>query len=252
MNKFVIISTCHNVADWVSVNIEILKYQSHKNFIGLYVNDKSTDNTKEVITKSINNDSRFYCIDTINGGSQYKAYFEGIDFLQNNNLIKDDDIIVEIDGDDWLSSVFILQYLNQIYNNPNIWMTYGQYQIYPTGNLGGHFNMEISNEIDRTNSHRNYAFPYSHLKTYKYNLLKKVNRNDLLDPRTGDYFKYAFDHGLCIPMVEMAGKSRIHRCDDILYVLNRSQELQNEGKVKMNEQKETESLIRKGKVYTRL
>lgn len=216
------------------------------------MNDKSTDNTKEVITKSINNDSRFYCIDTVNGGSQYKAYFEGIDFLEKFNLINDEDIIVEIDGDDWLSSVFILQYLNQIYNDPNIWMTYGQYQIYPTGNLGGHFNMEISNEIDRTNSHRNYPFPYSHLKTYKYNLLKKVNRNDLIDPRTGDYFKYAFDHGLCIPMVEMAGKSRIFRCDDILYVLNRSQELQNEGKMKMNEQKETEMLIRKGKVYTRL
>lgn len=252
MNKFVVISTCHNVSDWISINLEITKYQSYKNFIAVYANDNSTDNTKEIINQYIKDDKRFFCIDTVNGGSQYKAYFSAIDFLSQSNLISDEDIIVEVDGDDWLSSVFVLDYLNQIYNSKNCWMTYGQYQLYPTGNLGGHSQMEILDNVDKDNLHRYNPFPYSHLKTYKYHLLKKVNRQDLIDPRTNDYFKYAFDHGLCIPMVEMAGKSRIYRCEDILYTLNRSQELKNEGKVKTNEQKETEFLIRKGKVYNRL
>lgn len=251
-NKFVIISTCYNVSDWVSINIETLKYQSYKNFIAVYSNDNSKDNTKQKIINHIDNDSRFFCIDTTNGGSQYKAFFSAIEYLENNNLISDEDIIVEIDGDDWLSSVFVLEYLKNIYNSQKYWMTYGQYQIYPSGNLGGHYNMEISDEVDKQNLHRYYPFPYSHLKTYKYHLYKKIDKKDLIDPRTNDYFKYAFDHGLCIPMVEMAGKSRIYRCDDILYVLNRSEELKNEGKLKTSEQKETENLIRKGKVYKKL
>ena len=179
-NKFIIITPCHNVADWLAINLNTTKYQSYKNFLCLVINDKSTDRYIHELSYFCgdNWDERFKFISTPEGrgGSQGDAYLYGMEFLEYEKLINDDDIIVEIDGDDWLSSVFVLDYLNNIYQDSEVWMTYGQYQMYPSGQLGGHFDMHIAPLIDKFNNYRKSAFPYSHLKTYKYWLFNNTNK----------------------------------------------------------------------------
>lgn len=251
-NRFIVITTCYNVSPWIEMNVHMNKFQTYQDVLYVYVNDNSTDSTKQTISTLIKNDDRFLLLDNDNNGSQSKSYMYAINYLEKNNLIFDNDIIVEVDGDDWLSSTFVLEYLNTIYKDPNIWMTYGQYQIYPTGNIGGHYSMHINEEIDKENLHRKYPFPYSHLKTYKYWLFNKINRQDLIDFKTNELFSAAWDHVLCLPMVEMAGKNHIHRCEDILYILNRSDELQNEGKLRTNLQKEIEHRVRLNTSYNKL
>ena len=61
--------------------------------------------------------------------------------------------------------------LNQIYQNNDIWMTYGQYIHFPSGELGGHYHLHLDSQVDASNSYRHHTFPYSHLKTYKAFLL---------------------------------------------------------------------------------
>lgn len=248
-NRFIIITPCYNVAKWLPINIQMTKFQSYKNFLCVLVDDKSTDNTATVVQQQIGDDVRFLYLLNENNGSQAKAYMSAIKYLEANNLIANEDILVEIDGDDWLSSVYVLDYLNQIYQqNNNILMTYGQYQLYPTANLGGHYSMHLCD----TTQCRHQPFAYSHLKTYKYSLLNQLNRNDLIDPETGDYFSAAWDHVLCMPMVEMAGNDKIYRCDDVLYILNRSDDLSNEGKSRVDHQKAVERRVRNKKPYSKL
>ena len=251
-NKFIIITTCYNVEPYIKMNLYMNRFQSYKNALFIYVDDNSKDTTYNTLTNLDFVDDRFLILKNTDNGSQGKAFIYALDYLKNNNLVNDEDIIVEVDGDDWLSSTFVLQYLNEIYQNKDIWMTFGQYQIWPTAQLGGHFGMDILPEVDNTNTYRQYAFPYSHLKTYKFWLLNKVEREDLIDPTTGEIFAAAWDHALCLPMVEMAGKDHIYKCPDLLYILNRDIELQNEGKFRTIEQKETEQRIREGKIYQRL
>jgi glycosyltransferase involved in cell wall biosynthesis len=243
-NKFVVITTCYNIGQYIQMNVCMNKYQSYENVLFVYVDDGSTDSTYSILTNMCESDNRFIVLKNTNTGSQGKAFMYAVDYMESNELIHPDDIIVEVDGDDWLSSNFVLQYLNEIYQNSNIWMTYGQYQIWPSGETGGHYSMKIDSTVDRTNTHRRNQFPYSHLKTYKYHLFNKVDRSHLIDENTGEYFSAAWDHALCLPMVEMAGKNHIHRCDDILYILNRSDDLNNEGSARLSEQKEVESRIR--------
>jgi glycosyltransferase involved in cell wall biosynthesis len=250
-NKFIIITTCYNVSPYLEHNITVNKFQSYTNSLFVYVDDNSSDNSYDILISLTKEDDRFIILKNINNGSQAKSYIHAIEYLKENNLIFPEDIIVEIDGDDWLSSTFVLEYLNEIYQNPEIWMTYGQYQMWPKGELGGHFSMSIDDEIDRLNQYRKYPFPYSHLKTYKYWLFNKIDRQDLIDPTTKKLYSAAWDHVLCIPMVEMAGKEHIYRCEDVLYILNRHEELQNEGKSRVDYQKEVESRCRQGKVYDR-
>lgn len=248
-NRFIVIVTTYNVVDWITMNITMIKYQSFTNWKCLIVDDGSTDGTYETLLTLTQNDNNFQVIQTEDyEQGQGAAYLKAI----KSFIFEKEDIIVEVDGDDWLSSCFVLAYLDQVYRQESIWMTYGQYQEYPLGNLGGHYQMYLDNAVDSTNTYREAPFPYSHLKTYKYHLLERVRERDLIDPLTRKPWNKAWDHALCLPMVEMAGKNRIYRCEDILYTLNRSDSLQNEGKNSHRLQKEVEQRIRTQKRYSRL
>lgn len=252
-NRFVIITTCYNVEPYIKLNIYMNMFQSYKNALFVYVDDKSKDTTYTTLKELTGDDSRFLVLQNNNNGSQAKAFMYAVEYLETNNLIQDEDIIVEVDGDDWLSSPFVLTYLNEVYKDREIWMSYGQYQMWPEGSTGGHYHAYINDDVDRLNAHRQVAFPYSHLKTYKYWLFNKINREDLIDPKTGELWSAAWDHALCLQMVEMAGKKHIFRCQDILYILNRAAELNNEGKTRTAEQKEIEQRIRQViKPYSKL
>lgn len=251
-NKFIIISTVYNKSKWVRFNVNSIKQQSYSNYMAVYGYDKSTDDTLEHLTDAVKDDDSFLIFHNPNPGCFLNCFMGTYNHLKETGQIQPDDIIVEIDGDDWLLHPFVLQYLNQVYQNDNIWMTYGQYIHYPSGELGGHYYLHLDDTVDTTNSYRTNTFPYSHLKTYKAFLLDKINDDDITDPETGKYFNAAADFALCMPLVEMAGKSRIFRVDEPLYVYNISEELESETNDRVDLQKQIEQRIRQIKSKERI
>ena len=249
-NKFIIISTVYNKSKWVRFNVNSVKQQSYKNLIAAYAYDLSEDKSIWELYRSIGEDNRFHIISNEDRdnpsctGNFVNCYKK----LKELNLINPEDIIVEIDADDWLLHPFVLDYLNQVYQDPSIWMTYGQYIEYPSGKVGGHFNMYLPDD----NNIRQNPFAYSHLKTYKSWLFDKVPEGYLKDPRTGKYWKTTADFAICMPMVEMAGKDRIARFDQPVYVYNTDDNSGSESKSRLAEQKEAERLIRQFKPLERL
>ena len=251
-SKFIIISTAYNKGKWIESNVVSVKQQSYTNLNAYYGYDASTDNTLDYLTQSIGEDSRFKIVHNKRPGSFLNNFMNVYKHLKANDLIEPQDIIVEIDGDDWLLHPFVLQYLNDIYQNPNIWMTYGQYIQYPEGDFGGHIHLELDSSVDEHNAYRQAVFPYSHLKTFKAFLLDGITDADLIDPTTGEYFNAAADFALCMPLVEQAGKDRIFRVSEPLYVYNTSQDLESETNNRLNLQKEVEMRIRQVTPKTRL
>lgn len=251
-NKFIIISTVYNKSKWVRFNVNSVKQQSYSNYLAVYGYDKSTDDTLEHLSDAVGNDDKFFIYHNSNPGCFLNCFMGTYNHLKELGQIQPDDIIIEIDGDDWLLHPFVLQYLNQVYQNDNIWMTYGQYIHYPSGELGGHYHLHLDDIVDANNSYRTHTFPYSHLKTYKAFLLDKITDEDLIDPVTGKYFNAAADFALCMPLVEMAGKSRIFRVDEPLYVYNVSTDLESETNNRVDLQKQVEMRIRQIKPKARI
>jgi glycosyltransferase involved in cell wall biosynthesis len=243
-NKFIVISTVYNKSKWVRFNVSSVKQQSYQNYLAVYGYDKSTDDTLEHLEAAVGVDEKFKIYHNPNPGCFLNCFIGTYRHLKESNLIDPQDVIVEIDGDDWLMHPFVFAYLNQVYQNEHIWMTYGQYIEYPAGKVGGHYHMQLEDSVDIQNAYRHYAFPYSHLKTYRAFLLDNVTDEDLIDPVTGKYFNAAADFALCMPLVEQAGKSRIHRCPDITYVYNTSTDLESETNSRIGLQKEVEMRIR--------
>ena len=247
-NKFVVISTVYNKEEWIGFNVNSIKQQSYKNFIVIYAYDKSSDNTLEELNKHVGKDNRFHIVFNKNQDSQISNFFYAYEYMKSLNQIEPEDIIVEVDADDWLLHPFVFDYLNQAYQDPSIWMTYGHYIEYPSGKVGNHFHMHLQTD----NNVRQNPFAYSHLKTYKSWLLDKVPQDYLIDPRTGKYWKTTADFAMCMPMVEMAGNDRIVRFDQPVYVYNTSDDLGSESKTNLVAQKEAESLIRQFKPLEKL
>lgn len=239
-NKFLIIMPCYNVEKWVKLNLLTTMHQSYKNFRCIIIDDGSTDNTQNVIESTIKEDNRFeYIRNPKRTGSSLKNYYNAFYKVKPDP----DEIVIWLDGDDWFSSVFVLQYLNQFYNNTNCWMTYGTYQIFPTGQDGSHHCIEIPNEIHQNRAYRNWMHVYSHLRTHKAFLFYNLKESDLIDSRSNNFYTEATDCAYLFSLAEMCSSSeKIKLIDDILLILNRTNPNQAAGNLK--KQKDTEAHIR--------
>mgnify|MGYP005656097323 CR=1 FL=1 len=103
------------------------------------------------------------------------------------------------------------------------------------------------NKIIRNNSFRSSKWVYTHLKTFKYKVYKKINHDDL--KRDGEYLKSATDLALMYPMLEMSN-GRFKCVQNVFYKYNRDHpESNNKIKKKLSTQSENALWVRNQKKY---
>tara|TARA_B100001093_G_scaffold214239_1_gene205539 strand:+ start:11875 stop:13866 length:1992 start_codon:yes stop_codon:yes gene_type:complete len=243
-NRFIIVVPFYNVEKWIKYNIASVKKQNYDNFTCVLIDDISTDNTYEVANKIISNDKRFILVKNTEKKLALRNIYEGIQIAEPN----EEDIIITLDGDDWLSNSKVLSYLNDFYNIQKCWLTYGSYSEFPSGKKGK-FAKQIPQHVIDTKSFRQYEWCTSHLRTFKYHLWSKIKKQDLLDSE-GNFYKMTWDLSFMFPMLEMAG-SKSRYIQDILYVYNLDNPL-NDHKVDNNYQVRLEQEIRSKNKYESL
>ena len=176
-NNFKIVLTTRNASKYIEQSLLSLKNQRYSNWECVVIDDCSEDGSQDLIKKAANNDPRFKLV--FNSERKYglKNRVEGTRLICNS----DEDIVVVMDGDDWLSSNDVLEYLNHTYQNDNVWITYGQHR-YATDSLGTCKHDDVCftryNFLNRR---------VSHLRSYKYWLFKKIKEEDFKD-ENGKYF----------------------------------------------------------------
>jgi glycosyltransferase involved in cell wall biosynthesis len=167
----------------------------------------STDASVKVAKNTFGDDDRFVVVN--NSKKKYQA--GNYDFiLRDTNLVSDEDIVVEVDGDDWLPDSNVLNRVVDYYSDGKTWITYGQF-IYTSGNPG------LSAPVDIANI-RTARFTASHLRTWKVWLWNKIKPADLLVD--GQYAECSGDVYFMMPMLEMAGEENSKFTGDINYVYN--------------------------------
>ena len=242
-NHFKIVIPLYNVEKWIKVCIRSVKAQSYKNFECILMDDISTDKTAEIIEQEIQNDDRFRLVKNTEKAYALKNIYDGISLMSPG----DEDIIITLDGDDWLANPRVLDTLNETYNSTDCWITYGSYAEYPTS-VRGKFSRSIPAPLIIHKQLRNQPWMSSHLRTFKYKLWNKIKKEDLLD-KEGNFYKMTWDLAFMFPMLEMAGlKSQYIK--DILYIYNVSNPL-NDHKIDNAQQVHLEHQIRAKAPYDR-
>tara|TARA_Y100000034_G_C6803533_1_gene360609 strand:+ start:146 stop:907 length:762 start_codon:yes stop_codon:yes gene_type:complete len=246
VNSFKVFVPFYNVENWIKKTIRSIKRQDYDHYECILVDDMSTDNSAQIAEQEISGDDRFKLIKNTEKKYVLKNLADTITRFNPN----DEDVIVVVDGDDWLSRKDALTLLKNIYEQEECWLTYGSYLEYPAMQRGK-FAKKIPDEIIERNEIRRYPWVTGHLQTFKYGVWKNLDQErSLTEPDNPDkeqHFMYGWDLAWMIPLVELAGK-RSHYIPEILYIYNRENPL-NCDKIRHQQQLLTEQKVRSMKKY---
>lgn len=243
--KFVVIVALYNMGQWLEQTVNSIRTQSYGNFRCFLGDDMSTDNSPEVVAEAIRNDPRFQLV----RHREKKFSMGNIATLIDMARPDEEDVIVLVDGDDYLAHAHVLQKLADIYKVYDCWMTHGSYRGIQAAEKDP-ICKPYPAEILEKGNFRQVKWRASHLKTFKYKLWKrirpdaftiteeefnqarwralwsgkirtwlnwlKMRHTDLVDP-SGRYVRRCDDKAFTFPMLEMAGP-KVQFIDEILYI----------------------------------
>ena len=154
-------------------NLLSIIYQNYKNWKIYYSNDASTDKTDEYFHKIVNEydiqDKIHYTLNQQNMKQSYCKY-------HNYHLIPDEDIVIILDGDDWLATSNVLNIFNDTYYNNEYLILYSGYKIYYQDKIENIvLGSEYPQEIKINGKYRKYKdWLFTHVKTAYAWLFKKI------------------------------------------------------------------------------
>ncbi len=188
----------HNQVAWLEQTLASVFTQHYNNYELLYVDDASTDGSCELVELLVNKAHKQARCSVIKHTQEQGAALCYYEALQR---CSDDTICLLLDAGDWLLRPNVLALYNKLYADSNIWLTYGQYIGYPSGERG--ICREIPDQVMRTNNFRRYKWVPSHCKTFYAWLFKKLPREICyMDEQP---IMTAADMALMLPLLELAG-----------------------------------------------
>ncbi len=209
----VVIVPSYNNRDWYRYNLDSIIRQKYHNFRVYYYDDHSPDGTGNLVETYVK--KQHITNITLIKNKQRRGALANI--WHGISACVPHELVVNLDGDDWLANDHVLADINHRYQTNDIWLTYGQFINWPTGERG--WCKPIPPAVIAHNMFRQHGFWFAQLRTYYAWLAQKINPHDLLDPKTESFYTVAGDAALMFAMVEMAG-THIQYIDDILYIRN--------------------------------
>lgn len=232
---FVVVVPSFNNAAWYERNLGSILSQRYDRYSVLYVDDASPDGTGQLVGGYLDRHDPERRVTLVTNPRRMKGLANVYHAVR---ACPPDSVIVLVDGDDALAHDRVLLRLNEVYQDPAIWMTYGQFRWSPDAALG--FAAPIPEDVIAENRFREYPFVASHLHTFYAGLFQKIRREDLL--HAGEFFDTAWDLAVMFPLLEMAGRhSRF--IPEVLYLYNAENPL-NDHHVDPARQVRTAELIR--------
>lgn len=242
-NHFTILIPSYNNQKWVEKSLGSALRQDYKNYDIVYINDCSTDMTSQEVERVLQETETKAEVTVINNQKNKKALCNLYNAIKNS---KSGTIIVTLDGDDWFPNDQVLDKLNSIYSDKNVWMTAGSYIDNVHGSVSS---PNITDDYWHGNI-RFKAWTISHLRTFRKELFEKIKYEDLMDV-DGYFYKFTFDQAMMYPMAEMSGPHHFREVRDITYVYNRRNPISVD-RVHRKDQLRIEQQIRLKNPYMRL
>jgi glycosyltransferase involved in cell wall biosynthesis len=219
----VILTGFYNAENYVERCLSSIIGQSYTNFKCYITHDLSTDNSVKLVKEMIEGDDRFILIDD-NEKKLYQAgNFDKV--IRYNKNIDDNEVLIEVDGDDYLPDANVFKRIEDLYTDQNIWIANGSFR-YHNGPIGFSAKQTNFDNLRKSN------FTASHIRTWRAFLWRNIKEEDLKD-ENGNYWQWSGDLCFMFPMLEMAGEEHYCFMTDINYVYNAENPI-NEHKVDMS------------------
>lgn len=207
-NNIYIIIPFRNAKPYLKDCYMSLLAQKYQSFKAIFIDDCSDDGSLD----SIPNHPRFIKIRSESRNYVLKNIYEVLTKFE----FGEEDIIAIMDGDDYLIHEFALDIINEIYNQNDCFISFGQY-LFSTGQYGHCYPYNYEEFLNL----RQHDWRASHLKTFKFKIYKEFVKQDnsLKSYRddNGNFYK-AYDVALMVPLLEISGYSKVFFNKEPLYL----------------------------------
>jgi glycosyltransferase involved in cell wall biosynthesis len=216
----VILTGFYNAEQYIERCLGSIMSQNYTDFTCYITHDLSTDNSVNLVKDMIKDDSRFILIDDNDKKLYQTGNFDKV--IRYNPNISDNELLIEVDGDDSLPDANVFTRINELYKDDNVWIANGSFR-YSNGSIG------FAKPQTNFTSLRTEQFTASHIRTWRAFLWRAIKEEDLRD-ENGDYWQWSGDVCFMFPMLEMAGPEHYRFMTDINYIYNETNPI-NEHKV---------------------
>lgn len=227
--RFVIITASYKNADWYKRNLDSLFNQNYTKYRIIYIDDASPDGTGKLVQDYCASHAGKNKVTLICNQERMGAV---ANIYKAAHMCDPEEIILIVDGDDWLAHPNVLNQLNEIYQNPEVWATYGQFLWFPSDVEG--FAYPTDQGVIAQNCFRSAAWNITHLRTFYAALYQKIRKEDLL--YGSSFYPMTGDLAIMYPIMEMAGFHAVF-VPDVIYIYNTENSL-NDNKVNVELQGE--------------
>jgi len=210
---FVVVVVGRNNGAFVEKTLRSIFSQRYTNYRFVYVDDSSSDGSFSLVEDLVES-SGLKELGTLIRNEEPLGQLANLCAAVRDAA--DHEIVVWVEGQDWLAHEWVLSRLNSYYADPDLWLTYGQYREFPDYRLGSSapFNYEEWKE----KGVRQCPFVASHLKTFYAGLFKQIDLADLT--YQGTFLPAGADLAVMIPLLELA-RDHFQFVSEILYIANR-------------------------------
>ena len=210
--SFVVVIASYNNEAVCEKNLFSIFDQTYDHYRVIYIDDCSTDKTYEKVKNFVHQRGQEKKVTLIQNETRKLKL---ANLYQAFSSCADDEIIVCVDGDDWLAHENVLKELNHYYQNPDIWLTYGSAINHPK--YSKRDGACLPDKALTKNTVRDIPFNISMLRSFYAGLFKKIKLKDLL--YQGRFLPSADDFAFMIPIIEMAPTHALY-VPEVLYVIN--------------------------------
>jgi glycosyltransferase involved in cell wall biosynthesis len=229
-----VLTAMRNAATYLPRCIESLQAQSFSDFHAYIIDDCSDDDSATVAKRLTADDPRFEVVTNAT-----RIYVAGnYQQILRRPEIDDEEVVITVDGDDWLPDEHVFDRVVEAYTDPELWITWGSF----VGLSNGRYWRGNSHPVPDVTERRTEQFITSHLRTWKVFLWRAIRDEDLRAP-SGEYWPGAADLAYLFPMFEMATNAHARHLPDINYMYNYDNPLCR-GKVKPDLVRHCDALIR--------
>ncbi len=245
LNKIKVIIPFYNPGDFLDMCVNSILTQDYDNYEVLFIDDCSSDGSYDKIPA---------CIYKTNADGTPELDVDGHPIIESQHPILEitkcknvmawraserntalpnihngvvnfctdpNDIVVLLDGDDWLLNKNSLSFINDYYNENDCWIMYGSSKW-----TDGRQCCSRPYSKDEFPKLRNLPFKVSHIRTFRAGIYHEIIKQDpnlnCFKDKNGNWYTMTYDVAIFFPLLEIAGFDKVKHNEKPLYVYNRN------------------------------
>jgi len=214
MTNIHVLIPSYNCAEWIERTLDSVQEQTFQPRSVLLIDDASDQlSYAQLALQQCQNRGFSYLRNAKNEKCPYNLWL-GVKVLDP----EPEDVIFLLDGDDFLPGPETFQRIAEVYSDPDVWLTYGNYEPHPV-NTGQVPASSYDSAIIRNRDFRKSGNFFNHPITFRRFLFDEIRDEDL-KTKDGRWFRGGYDFAIMMPMLEMCGQKHYRFLDEVLYIYN--------------------------------